>query len=126
MGANNYLDQFKQKSEKLSVDPSAKLWDRLEDKLDNRTIEKKKKNKFLNLAASLAMLIGLSTFVFFTLFQSKEAIAANHNFYIEELVIDQPTMESYHRQESQREEYRKKLFNLYGSDKASDLRRSGK
>lgn len=124
MGANNFIDQFKEKSEHLSVDPSAKLWDRLEDKLDESKKENRvNKLKFLNIAASCALLIGASAFVWFSFFQPNTALAANENFQIEEWNLNESDLKYYNNQNSQREEYRRQLLKLYGSDKASDLKR---
>lgn len=123
MGANNFIDKFREGSENLSVDPSDNLWARLEDKLESGDEKQEiKKLRFLNIAASFALLLGATAFVWMTFFNSNTALAANANYHIEELNIDESEYRHYNQQHSQREEYRKKLFELYGSDKASKLK----
>lgn len=118
MGAKNMMDQFKEKGKHLSVDPSDNLWDRLEDKLDNhQEVKQVSKFRFLNYAASFVLLIAATAFIWFSFFQPSPAFAANGNFQIEEMIIDESDRHYYHQLNSQTEAYRRQLLKLYGSDK---------
>ncbi len=109
------FDQIKDKSQGLKLDVNSKLWDRLENKLEAAASQKKKRSYgFLRIAASVVLIVGLTSIATLFLFQNKNVLMANNTFQIEELKDNSSASAKFQRQESDRMMYRKKLEELYG------------
>lgn len=109
------FDQIKDKGQNLELYVKPQLWDRMEDRLDNAPIQKKRHlNPFLRMAASVCLIVGLAAVASLFIFQNKSILAGHDNFQIEELKDNSLATAKFKQQQADRTIYREKLREIYG------------